>query len=126
MARFNDFREPVEYIVDQYFQKKKTIYANKDKESGYIPGGGVDINDNLPEVPVTLIRDNTGKAYKFIYGNVDALLNEDEEADPIIWQEELIRDDDGKAIAVTITYPDGAEVTNEFIRDEKGKLKQFK
>ena len=78
------------------------------------------MDDNLPEYPLLILRNEENKAYKFIYGNVDALLD-DEDADPLIWQEELIRDNNGTVVSIIRTYPDGEEVENEFIR-EGGKL----
>lgn len=123
MSRFNDVREPIEYVVDQYFLKKKMLKDNT-KEDEYNPNGSNYIDDNLPEVPVFIVRNGEGKAYKFIYGNVEALLNEDEESDPIIWQEELVRDGGSKVTSIITTYPDGESVENELIR-EGGKLVKF-
>lgn len=123
MSRFNDVREPIEYVVDQYFQKKKVLTDNI-REDGYSPSGSNYIDDDLPHIPVSIVRGEDGKAYKFIYGNIDELLNEDEEADPIIWQEELVRDDEGKVTSIVTTYPDGEEVTNVLIKDA-GKLVKY-
>lgn len=123
MSRFNDVREPIEYVVDQYFLKKKMLKDNTGEDE-YNPNGSNYIDDNLPEVPVSIVRNEDGKAYKFIYGNVDALLNEDEEADPIIWQEELIRDRRGKVISIITTYPDGESVENHLIM-RNGRLSEF-
>ena len=122
MSRFNDVREPIEYVVNQYFEKKRTLNANLESDD-YTPMDGSYIDDNLPEYPLLILRNDEGKAYKFIYGNVDALLNEDEEADPLIWQEELIRTD-GIVTSIIRTYPDGEEVENNFIR-ENGKLTEI-
>lgn len=119
MSRFNDVREPIEHVVNQYFEKKRTLAANYDDED-YTPMDGSYIDDNLPEYPLLILRNEDNKAYKFIYGNVDALL-EDEDADPLIWQEELIRDRNDTVISIIRTYPDGEKVDNEFIR-ENGKL----
>lgn len=119
MSRFNDVREPIEYVVNQYFEKKKTLAANYDDED-YTPMDGSYIDDNLPEYPLLILRNQDNKAYKFIYGNVDALL-ENEDADPLIWQEELIRDNNGTVTSIIKTYPDGEEVENGFIRED-GKL----
>lgn len=119
MSRFNDVREPIEYVVNQYFEKKRTLRTNFDDDD-YNPLDGSYLDDNLPEYPLLIIRNVEGKAYKFIYGNVDALLD-DEDADPLIWQEELIRDDNGAVTSIIRTYPDGEEVENEFIRED-GKL----
>ena len=122
MSRFQDVRDPIEYVVNQYFEKKRTLAANYDDEY-YTPLDGSYIDDSLPEYPLTILRDEEGRAYKFIYGNVDALL-EDEDADPLIWQEELVRDEGGTVISIIRTYPDGEEVENEFIRED-GKLAEI-
>ena len=116
MSRFKDVREPIEYVVNQYFEKKRTLNANLESDD-YTPMDGSYIDDNLPEYPLLILRNDEGKAYKFIYGNVDALLNEDEESDPLIWQEELIRTD-GIVTSIIRTYPDGEEVENDFIRED--------
>lgn len=115
MSRFNDVREPIEYVVNQYFEKKRTLRANFDDDD-YNPLDGSYMDDNLPEYPLLILRNEENKAYKFIYGNVDALLD-DEDADPLIWQEELIRDNNGTVVSIIRTYPDGEEVENEFIRE---------
>ena len=122
MSRFKDVREPIEYVVNQYFEKKRTLNANLESDD-YTPMDGSYIDDNLPEYPLLILRNDEGKAYKFIYGNVDALLNEDEEADPLIWQEELVRDEGGTVISIIRTYPDGEEVENEFIREDRKLVK---
>lgn len=123
MSRFNDVRGPIEYVVDQYFLKKKMLKDNTE-EDNYNPNGSNYIDDNLPEVPVHIIRNDEEKASRFVYGNLEALLNEDEESDPIIWQEELVRDSSGKVISITTTYPDGESVENKLIR-QNGKLIKF-
>ena len=121
MSRFNDVREPIEYVVNQYFEKKRTLRSNLEDDD-YTPMDGSYIDDDLPEYPLLILRDDENRAYKFIYGNVDALL-EDEDADPLIWQEELIREN-GTVVSIVRTYPDGEEVENEFIRED-GKLAEI-
>ena len=121
MSRFNDVREPIEYVVNQYFEKKRTLRSNLEDED-YTPMDGSYIDDDLPEYPLLILRNDENRAYKFIYGNIDALL-EDEDADPLIWQEELIREN-GAVVSIIRTYPDGEEVENSFIR-ENGKLAEI-
>jgi len=121
MSRFNDVREPIEYVVNQYFEKKRTLRSNLEDDD-YTPMDGSYIDDDLPEYPLLILRDDGNRAYKFIYGNVDALL-EDEDADPLIWQEELIRENN-TIVSIIRTYPDGEEVENNFIR-ENGKLTEI-
>lgn len=123
MSRFNDVRGPIEYVVDQYFLKRKMLKDNTEEDK-HNPNGSNYIDDNLPEVPVYIMRNNEGKACRFVYGNIEALLNEDEEFDPILWQEELIRDNRGKVTSIITTYPDGESVENELIRED-GKLVKF-
>lgn len=94
------------------------------EEDNYTPPGGDYIDENLPEYPLLILRDNQNRAYKFIYGNLDALEEDDEESDPLIWQEELIRDGD-KVISIIRTYPDGEEVENYFIRNIEGTLDEI-
>lgn len=115
MSRFNDVRDPIEYVVNQYFEKKRTLRANYDDDD-YNPLDGSYIDDILPEYPLLILRNEEGRAHKFVYGNVDALL-EDEDADPLIWQEELVRDSSGRVVSIIRTYPDGEEVENVFIRE---------
>lgn len=123
MSRYNDVRTPIEYVVDQHFQLQRTLRANME-EDHYTPPGGDYIDENLPEYPLLILRDNQDRAYKFIYGNLDALEDDSEESDPIIWQEELIRDGN-KVISIIKTYPDGEEVENFFIRNSEGKLDEI-
>lgn len=83
---FYDYREPIEYVVNQYFERKRFYNVNytEDKASlyrGEYPDG------SLPEIPCLIIRDDEGRAVKFIYGDTSQL-ESDEEGDPVIWQEE--------------------------------------
>ncbi|WP_129596039.1 hypothetical protein [Anaerophilus nitritogenes] len=120
-----DFRDPIEYVVNQYFQEKKMIGLNSDGEdSGYTLNGSFYQDDNLPDEPVYIIRDEDKRVKKVVYGNVDILL-EDEEADPIIWMEELIRDNHGKVEKIKVVYPDGEELVKEIKRNENGKVEKF-
>lgn len=127
---FNDYRQPIEYVVNQYFERKKIASSNGLSKNPNITGNislsqSADINDNLPEIPLKMIRDeDRDKVVKIIYGDI-SLLEEDEESDPIIWQEELIYDDDGKLQKVKTTYPDGSRVTNELIRDKDDNVIGF-
>lgn len=120
MIHYQNVRDPIEYVVDDYFRRKQMILIQANG------GGSASLNailrsgsmpdDNLPEIPMQVIR-NDGVVTKVIHGNVDALLN-DPEADPIIWQEEFIRDKDKKVIQIKITYPDGSDVTNDINRTD--------
>ena len=72
--------------------------------------------DSLPTEPVEIVRDENGKAYKFIfaYDNPKTL-----------WTLELTRLPDGKAESTISTYPDGMIFIRWFIRDEQGRLWKY-
>lgn len=83
-------------------------------------GGGYEIDvidyDALPTEPVKIIRDDNGKAYKFIYA-YDRPTKE--------WSQELIRNDEGKVVQVIYAYPDGFILIRTLFRDEDGKLERY-
>ena len=116
---FRDFREPIEYVVDQYFQRKR--YLNNNLKSNSIElNTSAYADENLPEYPVTFIREN-GVVSKIIYGDLKALervLNEEEEGCPIIWQEAFIRNANGIVTDIDTTYPDGITTRVSFQREE--------
>ncbi len=128
MSRHEDIREPIEYVVDQYFKKMRTMDTNLNKkltEDDLVdPVYATSPDLELPQHPVTLIRGDDGKLIKAIYGDVD-LLDSDEEGSPIVWQEELVRGADGKLEKVITTYPDGEEVENILHRTADGKLERY-
>lgn len=118
---FYDYRQPIEMVIEKYFQKQRLSELNTyepDIVSLGISGGNDDI---LPEEPVRILRDEKGRAYKFIYGNIESL-ETDEECSPIIWQEELVRNEDGKVEKVILTYPDGEILEKLLIRDDNNKV----
>lgn len=121
---FNDYREPIEYVVDRYFERKRFINANTGVNDIFISSGGMPPDMSLPETPCYLVRGEDGKVTKVIYGDYE-LLETEEECDPVVWQEELLRED-GKVVGVLITYPDGEMVKNVFERNEKDKLEKVK
>lgn len=110
MTAFKDFRDPIEYVVTQYFQRQKNYASNKPEKSGQerINCDGWD-KGALPDYPFKMLKNRDGKAYKFIYGNLKAL-QQNPEADVVIWQEEIIYDENGKFSAIKTTYPNGYEV----------------
>lgn len=118
IAKHKSFREPVEIIVDEYFQKQKIKISNSGSNSDFDYEYGAPLINDLPESPITIIRDENGLIRKIIYGDTTMLQNE--ESDPIIWQEEFIRQD-GQIVAILKTFPDGSQVTETFIRDN-GKI----
>lgn len=121
---FNDYREPIEYVVNQYFERKRFISRNLEESESTSFSFAQDVRMDLPELPVRLIRDSKGRVIKAVYGELDLLL-QDEDADPVVWQEELKRDDKGILVSVITTYPDGEEVENFIRRNQEGKLAKF-
>lgn len=125
MIHYQSVRDPIEYVVDEYFKKKRLVFVQSegtDSASSHAFDSST-ADNQLAELPVTIFRNDEGTAYKFVYGNINALTS-DEEADPILWMEELIRDDEGKMTAYKTTYPDGAEVINDFVKNTDGKLEK--
>ena len=117
---FNDFRDPIEYVVNQYFERKR--YLNNNLQGANMQLNTSDYADeDLPEYPITLIRDEQGLVTKVIYGDLkvlERLMNEEEEEGcPIIWQEEIIRDAEGTTVALEKTYPDGIVTRVDLVRE---------
>lgn len=121
---FYDYREPIENVVDKYFERKRW-YAENNKKDTMSAGGGEYPDDRLPDNPCKILRNDKNRAYKFIYGNTE-LLETDEECDPVIWQEELLMDTNGVITKIKTTYPDGSTVESELVRDESKKVTQYK
>ncbi|MBM7869294.1 hypothetical protein JOC70_000763 [Clostridium pascui] len=103
--KFNDFRVPVEYIVDQYWRKKNlknNVFFNSAEEI-----------TSLPEYPVDIERNpDTKKVEKIIYDK-DGILE---------WSEELLRDWNNKVTRIKVTLPDGEIKYIDLIRDTLGKV----
>lgn len=122
---FNDYREPIEYVVDRYFKRQKWYDSNNlDSEKTQLKAGEF-IDDSLPDIPCKIIRDEKEQAYKFIYGEID-LLETDEECSPVIWQQEIIRNSNGIVEKIKTTYPDGSSVEEELIRDNNGLVSDYR
>lgn len=110
MTTFKDFRDPIEYVVEQYFQRKKNAASNQAEQQNKGLGNGMPIDeDSLPQLPFEILRNRDGKAYKFIYGDLQAL-QENPFADVIIWQQEIIHDEKGRYAGMKTTYPDGSRI----------------
>jgi len=120
---FYDYREPIEQVVDKYFEKKRFYSANSGGSDIQL-GNGAYPDDSLPETPCLIIRNEEGLATKFIYGDTKSLESE-EEASPQIWMEELIRVD-GTVTKIIMTYPDGESVTTELVRGSDKKVIEYK
>ena len=71
----------------------------------------------LPYEPVEIIRyEDSRKAYKFIYGydNPDTT-----------WEQELIRNEDGKVVEVIHRYPNGVTLTRTLYRNDKDEVFKY-
>lgn len=129
--RYNDVRKPIEYVVDQYFNRKKLNIKNQtfNEELGLIhsPNGGM-LDEDLPTHPVHLFRDADNRVERVVYGDLDAMVAAEASGTDhsyILWQEELIRDSTGKVVTVRKTYPDGSSIDNHLSRDANNRLEKF-
>ncbi|OON99139.1 MAG: hypothetical protein ATN35_02190 [Epulopiscium sp. Nele67-Bin004] len=119
----NNYREPIEYVVEQYFQRFNFNNSNKISSSTVSTvelAQVVQVDNSLPEYPVTFIRDEENRVIKVIYGDLDTLqeiIDGTAEGMVTIWQQEFIRNEDNKVVAIITTYPDGLEVTINIERD---------
>ncbi|MBU3208513.1 hypothetical protein KPL28_02550 [Clostridium algidicarnis] len=95
MPKMNDFRKPVVYILDQELRKrdlKNKLRLSTGEERGY--------KGELQEYPLELIRNSDKKVAKILYGiGVKK------------WEEELIRNAEGKVYRIKTTYPDKSTKT---------------
>lgn len=122
---FYDYKQPIEYVVDRYFQRRRLLDAgNVASDDGMSLTRGEFPDDSLPEIPCTIIRDESGSAFKFIYGDVFSL-EDKSECDPVIWQEELVRNEDGIVVQIVTTYPDGEILVTELERDGIGRVTSY-
>lgn len=124
VGNFHDYREPIEYVVDRYFERKRWISSNSGGLS-VSALGGVTPDDSLPTAPCFLVRDDNNRVFKIIYGDFQLLesSSDDAEFDPVIWQEELIRES-GRVSSIIITFPNGESVRNNLVRDSNGRLEK--
>lgn len=103
--KFNDFRTPVEYIIDQYWRKKQlkdNVFFDDEEE----------ITD-LPEYPVDIERNpDTKKVEKIIY----------DKGGTLEWIEDLLRDWNNKVTRIKVTLPDQEVKYIDLIRDDAGKV----
>jgi len=104
--RQNDFRKPVEYIIDQELKKRNLRgKINVNSNDNEYKGG-------LPEYPVKLIRNSDKKVEKVIYA----------EGTKLQWSEELIRNTEGKIYRVKTIYPDKTEKIIQLFKDIDSKV----
>ncbi|WP_315114564.1 hypothetical protein [uncultured Clostridium sp.] len=103
--RQNDFRKPVRYIIDQELRKRdlrNKIYMDGDEE----------YKGELPEYPCRLVRNENKKVIKCIYA----------ENTELQWEEELIRNREGKVYRIKTTYPDGSFKILELFKNIDNKV----
>jgi hypothetical protein len=100
MGRQNDFRKPVEYILDQELRKRNLKNKISIDDEGY--------KGELPEFPCRLERDENKKVIKCIYT----------EGTELEWSEELIRNVEGKVYRIKVTFPDGTTELRELFDDD--------
>lgn len=122
---FYDYKEPIEYVVENYFQKAKWNHSNSSLYNTMSFQSPVDRKLSLPEIPCKVFRNDDNLIYKVVYGNLKALEME-EECSPVIWQQEIIRDNSGKIVKILTTYPDGEINEEKLIRDNNGKFEEYK
>ena len=124
---FNDYREPIVYVVERFFAQRRMSESNSSSFGEMSLLGGLPPDSTLPTEPTHLVRNTNGVVEKIIYGDFDLLQNhnENDEFDPVIWQQELIREND-KVVAITTTYPNGATVTKTLVWDSNNKLDRVK
>ena len=85
-----------------------------------VEGIGKDVEiidyESLPTEPVEIIRNEQGKAYKFVYGYDNP---------KTLWTQEIFSREDGKADSIKNTYPDGMVFIRYFIRDDKDRVWKY-
>lgn len=97
--QFNNFREPVEFIVNKLDKKKKTkINVIEDANNS---------NLKLPEYPVNIIRNSNNKVEKVVYAKGTSKE----------WSEELIRNSKGQVYRIKTVFSDGSSKTIEIFKN---------
>lgn len=113
---FLNSNDPIISIVDKYFKKQKLYNKNANTSSNDVSINiPVNVNKELPEYPLFIVRDNLKRVEKVIHGDI-RLLTVDTEGDVSIWQEKMIRDNRGIVTSCEITYPNGSTVTQMYNR----------
>ncbi len=115
-----NIREPIEYVIDDYFKNKKLSYSQRAIKNSGSNTDTIISDSDLPKMPVTLFRNEKGDVYKFVYGNLDLLIS-NEEGDPLIWQQEIIREN-GEVTKIIKTYPNGSTVEIKLKKDADNQL----
>lgn len=98
-------------------------YINNNPHDRFVMGvikGGHEIEPidyaQLPTEPVELIRNANKVAYRFIYGYDNPLTQ---------WEQELVRNAEGKVSEIIHRYPDGFTLIRNLIRDNDDLLKKY-
>lgn len=122
MIQVKNAAEPIEIVVDAYFRKKRMLDMNNTSSSMTLEGNCY-TQDQLPNYPVQLIRNDSNQVYKIIYGDTAALLEEENSVE--IWQEEIVRDSLGKVTNIITTLPDGLEIDTLITRNAAGAVERL-
>ncbi len=115
-----NIREPIEYVIDDYFKNKKLSYSQRAIKNSGSNTDTIISDSDLPKMPVTLLRNEKGEVYKVVYGNLDLLIS-NEEGDPLIWQQEIIKEN-GEVTKIIKTYPNGSTVEIKLKKDADNQL----
>lgn len=115
-----NIRDPIEYVIDDYFKNKKLSYNQRAIKNSGSNTDTIISDSDLPKMPVTLFRNEKDEVYKVVYGNLD-LLTSNEEGDPLIWQQEIIKEN-GEVTKIIKTYPNGSTVEIKLKKDANNQL----
>ncbi len=115
-----NIREPIEYVIDDYFKNKKLSYSQRAIKNSGSNTDTIISDSDLPKMPATLFRNEKGDVYKVVYGNLDLLIS-NEEGDPLIWQQEIIKEN-GEVTKIIKTYPNGSTVEIKLKKDADNQL----
>ncbi len=119
-----NIRDPIEYVIDEYFKNKKLSYSQRAIKNSGSNTDTINSDFDLPDLPITLFTNDKNEVYKIIYGNLD-LLTSNEEGDPLIWQEEIIKENKEVNKIIT-TYPDGSTAETNFKRDDNNQINEIR
>lgn len=115
---YTTYIDPMITLVQRYFEQRRTLASNKPDQgnASEIETGSPDWQEDLPDSPCRIVRDNQGKVSYCLYGDYN-LLGAGGDQDAVIWQQKIIRDGLGRAIQVETTYPDGSTKEDIMVRD---------
>lgn len=119
-----NIRDPIEYVVDEYFRNKKLSSSQRSIKNSSSDIDTINSNFELPDLPITLLRNDFGEVNKIVHGNLD-LLTSNQEGDPLIWQEEIIKENNMVTKIIT-TFPDGSTAETIFKSDENNQINEIR